>query len=288
LIQSAADQLEPGATRDFLKTLHLCAPCAKMERFGENNDGGYVMCTDNLDKGLVGAYSYGINGFDGWGMAIAARYKLPLNEYDCTNAKQPKVCQGCEVHFHNNCILNNDGNAEAAARSLKGVSDARASDNEGNAHDASKMTGASFKTLTQMFKESGNANAAERSLLLKIDVEGAEWDIFAQEPTENMKKFRQILVEYHWLNKQSEHPRYLAAVQKIEKAGFVVAHLHGNNNGGGDVPFGEFKIPNVLEVTYTQKPAQGCAANVPYHVPLDMPNSLNEPEVDDAVSPSTL
>jgi len=217
------------------------------------------MCADNLDKGLVGAYSYGINGFDGWGMAIAARYKLPLNEYDCTNANQPKVCQGCEVHFHDECILDNASPVKAK-----------------------------FKTLTEQLKESGNANAAERSLLLKIDVEGAEWDVFAKEPTANMQKFRQIVVEYHWLNKESEHPRYLAAVQKIEQAGFAVAHLHGNNYGGGDVAFGEFKIPNVLEVTYTQKPAQGCAANVPYHVALDMPNNANVQEVDDAVLPSTL
>merc|ERR1719375_1883967 len=201
-IQKYADSLEPGPTRDFLKTLHLCAPCKKYDRFGENNDGGYVMCSDGLEKGLVGAYSYGINGFDGWGMAVASRYHIPLNEYDCTNANMPAKCSGCTVNFHYECILNN----KAAPKYQ-------------------------FKTLTQQFKESGNANAKDRSLLLKIDVEAAEWKVFAEEPVENMNKFREIVVEYHWINKQYNHGLYLQAVKKIEQAGFAVAHLHGNNYG---------------------------------------------------------
>jgi len=261
-IQSYADKLQPGATRDFLKTLRLCAPCQKYERWGEPNDGGYVMCADNLDKGLVGAYSYGINGFDGWGMAVASRFHIPLNEYDCTNPNHPKVCTGCEalVHFHGECILNNNGQPPKP----------------------------SFKTLTQQLKESGNGNAAERSLLLKIDVEAAEWKVFAEEPVENMKKFREIVVEYHWLGQEYNHGLYAQAVKKIEQAGFAVTHLHGNNYGGGLEYFGEYSIPNVIEVTYIQKPVSGCTANVPYHVPLDMPNNGALSEIGDAVLPSKL
>jgi len=284
-IQSYADTLEPGDTLDFLRALRLCAPCKKYQRFGEDNDGGYVMCADGLDKGLVGAYSFGINGFDGWGMAIASRFHIPLNEYDCTSLKQPVACKGCDRHFHPQCILHNNGDAEEAAKELRGVSDQRASDNEGNADDASKMTGASFKTFTQFFNESGNANAKERSLLLKIDVESAEWKIFAEEPVENLKKFREIVVEYHWINDKEDHQLYAKAVKKVEQAGFSVAHMHGNNWGRGMGEFGEFSIPDVIEVTYIQTPAKGCAANIPYHNKLDMPNTGERPEMDDAVLP---
>ena len=38
-----------------------------------------------------------------------------------------------------------------------------------------------FGDVTCHPKESGNADAAERSLLLKIDVEAAEWKVFAEE-----------------------------------------------------------------------------------------------------------
>jgi len=257
VIQSFADNLEPGATRDFLKTLRLCAPCQHFERLGEANDGGYVTCTDGLDNGLVGALSFGINGFDGWGMAVADRYKIPLNEYDCTNDKQPVVCKGCEVHFHNECILDADGDAQDK-----------------------------FKTLAEQLEDSGNMNVADRSLLLKIDVEAAEWKIFAEEPVENMRKFREIVVEYHWINKVEDHELYAEAVKKIEDAGFAVAHIHGNNYGGGLQEFGEYKIPNVIEVTYVQKPEKGCAAHIPYHLPLDEANDANSPELGDAVLPT--
>jgi len=258
-IQSYADKLEPGATRDFLKTLQLCAPCKQFERWGEPNDGGYVMCADGLDKGLVGAYSYGINGFDGWGMHAASNLHIPLNEYDCTNANQPQVCSGCKVNFHGKCILNNNGAPQY-----------------------------NFQTLSQQLQESGNANAAERSLLLKIDVEAAEWKVFAEEPIVNLKKFREIVVEYHWIGEQYNHALYAQAVKKIEQAGFAVTHLHGNNYGGGLEYFGEYSIPNVLEVTYVPKPPAGCAANVPYHHPLDTPNNQQLPEVGDAVLPQTV
>jgi len=256
-IQSYADTLQPSNTLDFLRTLRLCAPCKKFERVGEPNDGGYVMCMDGLDQGLVGAYSYGINGFDGWGMSVASRYHIPLNEYDCTNSAEPKVCSGCTVHFHYECILSNNGAPQY-----------------------------SYKTLTQQLQDSGNAKAAERSLLLKIDVEAAEWDVFAQEPVENMRKFREIVVEYHWIGQRDKHDLYLQAVKKIELAGFAVAHLHGNNYGGGLEHFGEYHLPNVLEVTYIQKPQAGCAANIPYHVPQDMPNNGVLSEVPDAALPS--
>jgi hypothetical protein len=287
-IQSYADQLKPGATRDFLRTLRVCAPCNKYERFGEDNDGGYVMCADGLDKGLVGAYSYGINGFDGWGMAVASRFHIPLNEYDCTNAKRPVVCKGCDVHFHSECILHNNGDAAYEADQLRGVGDQRAADNEGNAETTSKVTSSSFKTLAQMFKDAGNANAKDRSLLLKIDVESAEWKVFAEEPVENLKKFREIVVEYHWIHEVDNHQLYLEAVRKVEQAGFAVSHMHGNNYGGPMQDYGKYSIPDVIEVTYIQTPTSGCANNIPYHLDLDMPNNGKWPEMPDAVLPTKL
>jgi hypothetical protein len=277
-------------THDFLKTLRLCAPCNKYERYGEPNDGGYVMCSDGLEKGLVGAFSYGINGFDGWGMAIASQYHIPLHEFDCTNLKQPDVCHGCDVHFHAQCLLNHNGDAKAASQDFEasqpeGVGDSLKFGDE-RSNNQEKFA---FKTLTQMFKESGQANAKDRSLLLKIDVEAAEWKIFAEEPVKNLKKFREIVVEYHWLHEVENHKLYLEAVRKIEKAGFSVSHMHGNNYGGGMQEFGKYSIPDVIEVAYIQTPKDGCAANIPYNIPeLDMPNAKESPEMPDAVLPTKL
>lgn len=256
VLQRVASKSEPGHTRKFLEALRLCAPCKKFERLGEEHDGGYVMCMDGLDEGLVGAYSYGISGYDGAGMAIASTLHIPLFEYDCTNPNEPTPCAGCTVKFHNECIMEHDG--------------------------ASKQ---GFKTLSQQLQESGNGDAPERSLILKIDVEDAEWQVFAKEPVENLRKFRQIVVEYHSINKKELHPLYEQAAQKIEEAGLSVAHIHGNNYGGGLEHFGEYSIPNVIEVTYIQTPAEGCSANIPYHVPQDRPNAADAPEIPDANLP---
>merc|ERR1719272_2825765 len=192
-------------------------------------------------------------------MEVAHRYNIPLYEYDCTNFDEPAVCQGCHVHFHGECIAANN--------------------------DAPKYM---YKTLTEQFKDAGNANAKDRSLLLKIDVEAAEWEVFAQEPVENLRKFREIVVEYHWISQEHNHDLYYKAVKKIEQAGFAVAHLHGNNYGGGLQYFGDYSIPNVLEVTYIEKPAAGCSANIPYHVQQDQPNNAADYEIPDAHLPASL
>lgn len=255
-LQAVAKRIGSGPTYELLRTLHLCAPCNHLERFGEDNDGGYVMCTDDLDHGLVAAYSYGINGFDGWGMQVASRYHISLHEYDCTNSKQPSPCEGCAVHFHSECIK--------------------------SAKDTSHQP--NYETLSQQLSANDNLLAASGSLLLKIDVEGAEWKVFADEAPNLLKKFREIVVEYHGFQHVDQHELYLRAVQNVERAGFAVAHLHGNNNEAM-WNFDEFKIPQVLEVTYIQKSVEGCASAIQYRSPLDQPNSVKKPELPDAVLP---
>jgi hypothetical protein len=255
-LQAVANNLAPGPTRDFLRMLNLCAPCQHYERFGEANDGGYVMCTDGLES-VLGAFSYGISGYDGWGMGVASKYRLRLDEYDCTNLAEPSRCQGCDVHFHPECILNVYGSPKL-----------------------------NYKTLAQQLQESGNGNAADRSLLLKIDIEAAEWDVLADETVENLKKFREVVVEYHGIEQTDKHDLYHKAVQKLEQAGFSVTHLHGNNCCGTTF-FGQYSIPNVIEVTYIPTPPQGCATNIPYRLPQDSPN-LGGADLPDAVLPKSL
>src|SRR5882724_4738151 len=43
-----------------------------LERFGEKNDGGYLLCA-NLLGAVQSGYSYGINGYDGWGCDVSSK-----------------------------------------------------------------------------------------------------------------------------------------------------------------------------------------------------------------------
>jgi len=257
VIQSHAATLSPGDTTfEFLRALRLCAHCDRYERFGEQIDGGYVMCGDGLDQGLVGAYSYGINGFDGWGMSVASRFSIPLHEYDCYNQNRPSVCHGCNVTFKAECLA--------------------------GPNQAPKIN---HKTLMQQVREAGNSNAQEDSLLLKMDAEGAEWEVFADEPISSLKKFRQIVVEYHGLRHKHEHGRYLQVFKRMAGMGFAVTHLHGNNCC--TMPqFGQYTIPDTLEVTYVRRPHNSCSSGIPYRLPtLDRPNVVGRAELPDAVLP---
>src|SRR4051812_35427187 len=52
-----------------------------LKRFGEANDGGYLLCGNLLD-GVKAGYSYGISGYDGWGCQVATELKVRVHQYD--------------------------------------------------------------------------------------------------------------------------------------------------------------------------------------------------------------
>lgn len=264
LMQVAADPTTSPEMRRFLKLLKPCARCSKFARFGEHHDGGYIMCTDGLaDSGLEAAYSFGIDGRDGWGMDIASLYHIPLYEFDCiTKASPPHACAGCAVKFFPECIR---GKADSSV-------------------------GGNYKTLEEHFSATGHGSAPDSSLLLKIDVEGAEWDVFSQAETHDLRQIRQITMEVHNLCSETDKERYLRALEVMSDAGFSVAHIHGNNYNKNICSFGQYSVPAVLEVTLIRRSpgSSGCDEGISMHVPLDEPNEAATPELLDAVLPAAL
>ena len=59
-----------------------------LRRFGEDHDGGYLVCGSWLDAVTAG-YSYGINGYDGWGCGVATVTGKPVHQYDWLNTTVP-------------------------------------------------------------------------------------------------------------------------------------------------------------------------------------------------------
>jgi len=74
----------------------------RLERFGERNDGGYLVCGNLLDS-IKAGYSYGISGYDQWGCDVARKFKVRVHEYDCFNLTKPSCLDGVMV-FHGECI----------------------------------------------------------------------------------------------------------------------------------------------------------------------------------------
>jgi len=171
----------------------------QLERFGETHDGGYLMCS-NLLGGVQSGYSYGINGYDKWGCDISTKFNLTVHQYDCFNTTQP-ACSAGETVFHAECVGDTTQTIE----------------------------GRLFDTVRNQFARNGDSS---KRIVLKIDVEGAEWDSLLSAPDEILEQIDQMAVEFHWIEDEKFHwvqeDKYLRVVQRLKQF-FEVGHLHFNN-----------------------------------------------------------
>lgn len=236
----AADRLppdlqEPDRTRTLLfrELQPVRLSNCTLERFGEAADGGYLMCGNLLRDSQV-AYSYGINGYDGWGCAMAARLASTTHQYDCFNLEEP-VCPTGRTSFHPRCVTGR-----------------RSVDREGRI----------FEPLATQIADNGDGF---RRLVVKMDVEGAEWETLLQTPNEVLRRFDQLTIEMHGVDR----PRFLEVVRKLKRT-FHVAHFHVNNYSCGDQyrPFTGW----AYEVLFVNK---RLARRLPG--PVTLPHALDTP-----------
>jgi hypothetical protein len=162
-----------------------------LKRFGADNDGGYLMC-DNLLDTIQSAYSYGIDGKDEWGCAVSENYHVPVHQYDCFNAIRP-VCAGAKFVFHDECI----GGRSAIIENKR------------------------FDTFANQIPKNNGRN---KIIVVKMDVEGAEWDSLLATPEELFSHIEQLVVEFHGIGDK----KYISVLQKLKKV-FYIAHVHFNN-----------------------------------------------------------
>mmetsp|Transcript_106190 Transcript_106190/g.193211 ORF Transcript_106190/g.193211 Transcript_106190/m.193211 type:complete len:337 (-) Transcript_106190:55-1065(-) len=255
---AAAAEMDNNATKHFFGSFKICGRCDSFKRFGETNDGGYLMCMDSLKPGTIkAAYSLGVRDHDQWSVDVAADLEVPVNQFDCTVQKTANQCKGC--WFFKKCIVSADGK-----------------------HPVADGWG-----LQQALSETGQGSATAGSLLMKMDIEGSEWPVFASARLQVLKKFNQLIVEFHNLEDEGKHGEYLQAMQRILSSGLKVAHLHGNNCVNNIGPesnkmyrFGDFSIPKIVEVTFVRADARanGCLDNQVYDA-LDAPNGGSNPEL---------
>lgn len=136
----------------------------ELKRFGERHDGGYLMCANLLDGAQAG-YSYGISGYDKWGCDISQAANVPVHQYDCFNTTRPPCRRGKTI-FHEECV--------------------------GGATET--LDGRLFDSVKNQFAKNGDSG---KRIVLKIDVEGAEWDTFLAMPDETFAQIDQMAVEFH-------------------------------------------------------------------------------------------
>jgi Methyltransferase FkbM domain len=194
---TAATSRQRQALFDMLRPVALFN--CQLERFGEKNDGGYLMCGNLLDQ-VQSAYSYGISGYDQWGCDISTRFKLTVHQYDCFNTTEP-ACPAGRTDFHAECV----------------------------GDSARRVEGREFDTIKNQFAKNGDQS---KRIVLKIDVEGAEWESFRSAPDDVFDQIDQMSVEFHWLHDEQAQwlpsGDYQPVMQRLKQF-FEVAHVHFNN-----------------------------------------------------------
>ncbi len=162
-----------------------------LKRYGGANDGGYLMC-ENLTGGVHAAFSYGIDTDDNWGCDVSRQLAVPIHQYDCFTPHRP-TCDGGRFVFHDECV----------------------------GAKAETVDGHRFDTIASQIARHGDSNGV---WLVKIDIEGAEWDSLMATPDVVLDRIVQMPMELHGTDQR----KFLEVVRRLRRQ-FYLVNLHFNN-----------------------------------------------------------
>ena len=238
-----------GYYHEIHKLLHISKHEGhKLVRIGNQYDGGYIML-DDLSGGI--AYSFGIFNDASWDKDMASRgYDVFM--YDHTIEKLPEY--NPRFHFFR-----------------QGIADGVTQDDR-------------LKTLEELIAQ--NHHEDKQNMILKMDVEGAEWGFFEHIDEKILSQFSQIVFEIHGLNGEFHGigipdferriPKVLEKINRTHK----LFHIHGLNNGYY-ISLGSKIFCNQIEVSYALRSKYDFVEDYDVNLPLDvdMPCHENVPDV---------
>jgi hypothetical protein len=211
-------------------------------RVGAINDGGYVMLDDFQED--YRAYSFGIGNEISWDDWVSDK-GIQVFCYDHTIDKLPHKNVG--LHF-----------------SKIGISDTDKPDEN-------------LLSMESILEKNGDLN--NNNLILKMDVEGAEWDFINSVDEKILSRFRQMTFELHWLTETCDFEKKYKALLKLKRNHSPV-WVHANNAHGLAVAV-ETEIPPLLEITFVRNDTYKLQ-DVHYNAPIDIdtPNIKDISEVE--------
>jgi hypothetical protein len=166
-----------------------------LARVGAKHDGGYLMCA-NLAQGTTTAYSYGIGTDDYWGCAVSAAHKVTVHQYDCF-APTRIECVGAVFKLNEECV----------------------------GPRTETIEGRRFDTIANQIAKNGDVG---KRMLVKIDIEGAEWPTVLGTPDDVLAAIDQMPMELHGI----DEPEVLDGLRKLKRHFHLLA-VHFNNYACG-------------------------------------------------------
>jgi len=206
-----------------------------MKRYGRNEDGGYVIHNDPL--GAIHLLGYGVDKDVSFENELTEAWGIKAHIFDHTIAEVPET--GPNVTYIKEGI---------------------------GAEDAPPLF--SLENHVKRFVPDGS------NFILKMDVEGAEWDVLR---SADLSRVSQLIVEFHEL--QEGHSD---VINKLNET-FYLVHIHGNNCHNQPWMYIDrvHVMPRYLECTYVRKDlVTAVPTTQKFPTPLDAKCRKDAPELD--------
>jgi len=233
-------------------------------RLGGPSDGGYVVNLEALCKSSA-LFTYGVSSDINFEIDYvkATEKKAFCFDHTCNPVHVPPGYEKNITHF------------------LEGIS--------GEKQEKTDTFFAHYEKYFEKYCE--NRNSFDDKVLLKIDIEGNEYEVFSKM---NMEKLSEIasglVIEFHDLNSTTQRAEFFDCLARINEY-FYLTHLHGNNFLGNFDFFEKrfaseinewyvekFSIPRLLELSFLNKQMTSFierdTREYPYTEILDAPNVI--------------
>lgn len=241
----AADEFELAAM--IRHTLRLLQPQQvkgfEKARFGHGHDGAYVMLNDF--EGIDAALSFGIDHNINWDIDIANR-GIRIHQFDHT--VEDPAPEDSRMLFNQKMIAPTAG--EGAE---------------------------SIESLVRLHDRGGQ----RPNLILKMDIESAEWPALEATSLESVSRFAQITCELHGFNYMADiawRRQIFRGLRKLAKF-YAPIHIHANNYAGWTVIAG-VPVAAVLEVSFVNRALyQLEPSHELFPNELDLPCDANRPDM---------
>lgn len=226
--------------RDQIKTRNIIDH--ELVRMGSIYDGGYILVNDFAM--VKKAYSFGIGMDIAWEEKMADIGNMEIFMYDPTIRKVSDF--NPRFHFFSQGIAGTDS------------------------------LDRKYLSMESILKENGDLN--NKNLILKMDVEGAEYDFILNTEETIIDNFMQMSFEFHGITVNEKENMVLRTFEKLNKTHFPV-WIHANNNGK-IVKIGQDILPDLLELTYVNKRLYKYDnSKINYPINLDSPNIRTRKEI---------
>lgn len=206
---------------EFFQTLKRCLKTEipvgnkSLARLGKMYDGGYVLWDDFVEDMKV--YSFGISNDVSFEKELADR-GMYINMYDHTITGLPEM--------HDKFCWNRIGISHI---------------------DEPENNKLSMETILD-----NNGDSKNHRLILKMDVEGAEWNFIENTSSEILNQFLQITFELHRLTDINNARQIICCLNKLNLTHQAV-WLHANNFGHIEKAREGLEMPAYIEITYLNK-----------------------------------